>query len=566
MFMKIAGKKTRGTTMILDCFQDIVNFTGKHGLSEEFFKAAAFSLNMVSVLLEITPVQAALFSLVLERSGYGAAAMTDIAKDLNCGSIQLIKHLDEFEALEKKKLVRAVSDRQQYRSRNSQKLSFPSYMIPLDVIKALREGNLYEGPDYGNLSPEDFFNTADGFFDSFNDNEMTFDTLCLELNSLLSANSDLRFVKHITDMSLDDEEFFVLMLFSCALIEGGRERLGLSIFSRYLGHVKARVLRNAFKSGEHKLITLGLIERGNEDGMADTEYYSLTRKAIDVLLGDVTLKRKKKHTGKNWIRAKTIERKELFYSERIEDRVAELTMLLREENFATVKSRLEKKKMRTGFTCLFSGPPGTGKTETVYQIARDTGRDIFLVDISDIKSMWFGESERKIKALFDEYNSIVKQKGLTPILLFNEADGVLGKRQELGETRRSPAQTENAIQNIILQEMENLSNGILIATTNMTNNFDKAFERRFLYKIEFEQPDENVKTAIWQSVMPRLSKEEAQTLSRRFNFSGGQIDNIIRKEEISSVLRGEELSVDDIIVICGEEESVKKTVCIGFMA
>ena len=64
-----------------------------------------------------------------------------------------------------------------------------------------------------------------------------------------------------------------------------------------------------------------------------------------------------------------------------------------------------------------------------------------------------------------------------PILLFNEADAVFSKRKDVNNG--NVAQTENAIQNIILEEMENLD-GILIATTNLADNLDGAFERRFV--------------------------------------------------------------------------------------
>lgn len=89
--------------------------------------------------------------------------------------------------------------------------------------------------------------------------------------------------------------------------------------------------------------------------------------------------------------------------------------------------------------------------------------------------MWFGESEKLIKGIFDNYRKAVRESKAAPILLFNEADAVLGKRQQNGNNRL--AQTENAMQNILLQEMERLE-GILIATTNLTQNLDKAFERR----------------------------------------------------------------------------------------
>ena len=107
-------------------------------------------------------------------------------------------------------------------------------------------------------------------------------------------------------------------------------------------------------------------------------------------------------------------------------------------------------------------------------------------DVPQIKSKWVGDSEKNIKALFDRYREVVKRSKLAPILLFNEADAIIGKRQEGAE--RAVEKMENSIQNIILQEIENLD-GIMIATTNLQQNMDTAFERRFLYK--------NYKT-IWQ--------------------------------------------------------------------
>ena len=76
------------------------------------------------------------------------------------------------------------------------------------------------------------------------------------------------------------------------------------------------------------------------------------------------------------------------------------------------------------------------------------------------------------------------------------------------------------MQNILLQEMERFE-GILIATTNLAQNLDKAFERRFLYKIEFRRPEPSVRKAIWQAIMPGLSDEVAGLLAVRCDFSGG---------------------------------------------
>ena len=206
--------------------------------------------------------------------------------------------------------------------------------------------------------------------------------------------------------------------------------------------------------------------------------------------------------------------------------------------------------MRKGFACLFYGAPGTGKTETVYQLARRTGRDLMVVDVSQIKSCWVGESEKNIKVAFNRYRSYVRQSEPAPILLFNEADAVLGIRQE--GAQRAVEKMENSIQNIILQEMEQLE-GILIATTNLTQNLDKAFERRFLYKIEFEKPSREAKSRIWRSMIPTLDEQTAATLAKRYDFSGGQIENIARKRTVDMILRGEEPSFEQLDEYCCSE-------------
>ena len=112
---------------------------------------------------------------------------------------------------------------------------------------------------------------------------------------------------------------------------------------------------------------------------------------------------------------------------------------------------------------------------------------------------------------------------------------------------------ENSLQNIILQEMENLR-GILIATTNLTENLDKAFERRFLYKVHFENPSVEAKTKIWSSLIPELAEGEPERLAGKYAFSGGQIENISRKRIVQSVLTGHDPTIEEIEQMCREEQ------------
>lgn len=237
--------------------------------------------------------------------------------------------------------------------------------------------------------------------------------------------------------------------------------------------IPSRVKRE-FRNRDSALFRKALIENVNEDGMARSDAFKLTDKAKEELLAELNINSGNRigASDKSLVKADTLAPKELVYNDSEKKQVTELSAILEETRFREVQERLRGAGMRPGFCCLFYGAPGTGKTETVYQIARQTGRDIMRVDVDKIKSCWVGESEKNIKHLFDRYRNICKNSKLAPILLFNEADAVLGIRME--GASQAVDKMENSIQNIILQEMESLE-GIMIATTNLTTNLDKAF-------------------------------------------------------------------------------------------
>ncbi len=305
---------------------------------------------------------------------------------------------------------------------------------------------------------------------------------------------------------------------------------------------------NECKDETHPLFTNKLVQFANERGVFDLSV-TLDKMGEELFLDEYT-KLFQAERKKELITADSIAKKDLFFSEELEKQVSFLTNTLEEKQFENLKSRLKKESLPQGVCALFYGSPGTGKTETVYQIAKTTGRPIVHVDISQAKSMWFGQSEKQIKQIFQNYKKLCEDTSLAPILLFNEADAIFSKRKNVDSG--NVAQTENAMQNIILEEMEKLD-GILIATTNLTGNLDAAFERRFLFKTEFEQPSTEAKEKIWQSKMPKLSKKNATFLASQFDFSGGEIDNIVRKTIMDEVISGKKASLEDIETLCLQE-------------
>ena len=319
---------------------------------------------------------------------------------------------------------------------------------------------------------------------------------------------------------------------------------------------------SGLNAGYHRILRKKLVEYNNNNGIVDRESFRVSRKAKKELLCEISIP-DENQVYKEMIKHKDIIEKRLFYSDNIQNQIMELTHLLEDGHFQMVRTRMKSSGFRCGFTCLFYGDPGSGKTETVLQLARQTGRDIMQVNISQIKSCWVGESEKNIKALFDEYRDIVGRSEKTPILLFNEADAIINKRQEGAE--RAVDKMENSIQNIILQEMENLD-GIMIATTNLAQNMDKAFERRFLYKIKFEKPTLEARMHIWHEMIPALSEDDTKTLAEKYEFSGGQIENIARHNAINGILYGDKgNTLETLMSYCDSERlETKQTRKIGF--
>ena len=379
------------------------------------------------------------------------------------------------------------------------------------------------------------------WFEDLDDSAISPRELREELESLFTENSQIGFVRHLKEYYLRDDDQLLVTFFCHCLINKDdddiRFRQMEDLFDSKNEFSKAK---GSLRSGEHKLMEKKLIEHRCEDGIADNTRYKLTESVKRTLLAEMKIDASAEKIA-DVIDPKTLGEKHLFFPKDIQRQVEELGSFLQPENFQKIQERMKVKGFRNGFACLFYGGPGTGKTETVYQLAKQTGRSIMVVDVPRIKSKWVGESEKNIKALFDRYREQVKRTKLTPILLFNEADAIIGKRKNGAEN--AVDKMENSIQNIILQEMETLD-GIMIATTNLQQNMDKAFERRFLYKIKFDKPTEEARASIWHTMIPELSELDVHTLASKYDFSGGQIENIARHYAIDTILHS---TSDDVL-------------------
>ena len=315
-----------------------------------------------------------------------------------------------------------------------------------------------------------------------------------------------------------------------------------------------------WRNEEHPLQTLGLAELGEESFFGGTKV-ELTDEGRGLFLQKDAEKFKRKDKTNDVLCVDKIKAKNLYFTPALRKQVDFLSNSIQPAAFENLQNRLKEKNLPTGVAAIFFGTPGTGKTETVYQLAKASGRDVMQVDISEMKTCWYGESQKLVKGVFKKYEHLCKNSRKAPILLFNEADAIFSKRME--NKSSSVDQTENAIQNIILEQMEKLQ-GILIATTNLEGNLDPAFERRFLFKIKFEKPNIEAKTLIWQDKLSQISESDAKILASEYDFSGGEIDNIVRKATMNEVLTGDGYSLDYLRELCSQERLLRKCGNIGF--
>ena len=213
-----------------------------------------------------------------------------------------------------------------------------------------------------------------------------------------------------------------------------------------------------------------------------------------------------------------------------------------------VKWGIKEKKSGIDARIIFYGVAGTGKTMTAHSLAKSLKRQVLSFDCSKILSMYVGESEKNVRKIFDTFYELSEKTKSEPILLLNEADQFLGARSS-GVTSGAD-QMHNQMQNIFLEQIENFK-GILIATTNLLENIDKAFSRRFNYKIEFKKPNEIQRVELWKKMLPIEAEYEkgfdVEKLAH-FDITGGQINLIIKNTAYKVAVKNEPIfSMKDFI-------------------
>ena len=527
------------------------------GLSDETADELAADIARVRDRFGISPRAAVLLAAILENNPRNGCDDDDLSGYIGCSNIEFLGFRAFLRELED---LTIISNRANRGNR---------YVMCREAVKAIEKDTAFTPLKRSGLSADELFTRFRYLFSDFLRDNIDAERLLEDIEQLMDENMQLEFcqktVNKLGALTLCDTEKRIFYALCYRFVCYGNPSFPIEKLMALTDFMEEEQrLARAISNERTNIQRSGIVTFGGDEGFRDPDQLSLSDEIKRTFFTEATLAKPMAKKHRDLVAPESIKPRQLFYDGKVAEQMERLESLLEPANFAGVQQRLGEMGMRKGFAVLFAGGAGCGKTAGAYELARRTGRSIFAVDMSELKSKWVGDSEKIVKGVFTTYREMCKTHERAPVLLFNEADAIFSKRME--NPTDSVDQMMNAIQNICLEAIENLD-GILIATTNLASNFcDEAFARRFLFKVEFEKPAAETRAKIWKAMMADLSDEDALTLATRYDFSGGNIENITRKAAIGYVLSGRKSGLDELIKYCDEEtlSAHKATRRIGF--
>ena len=521
-------------------------------LKNDFYIRCAEAFDFLTQKLQFNPVQCVIIAMLIEKGK--PISYRQMGKTLGLSRLSMMTYYNDIEELFKARWLT-------HRGAQEEDGMYEGYGLAKGVISAIRKNQVFVPEVLKCKDTHEFVEKLSTHIDvGYNDNNAIFSDEKFWIMELINANKNLPICKEALKLKdIDTISFLMLLISDYCNFHDSDSGEGVSFHEVKLAYhnnetSNIRLINKQLQNGTHELFKRNLIEHKCEDGIANcTIYVATAHLKDDILEGFTPADNFKKDSPKiNGLKSnKDITPKTLFYNKKEDEQIKRIQTLLSQEQLPIVQERLKEKGMRTGVCILMHGAPGTGKTATAYEIARQTGRDIIQVQVTDFKDKFVGESEAKLKNIFNNYRFYCQNCELAPILLFNEGDAILSKRTT--NIERSVDQMSNALQNILLEEMENLE-GIMIVTTNLTTNLDSAFERRFIFKVQFDKPDKENKARIWKSMIEELSDDDSLELAESYDVSGGEIENIARKSIMEYVISGQKPNIKTVKLLAETEK------------
>ena len=442
---------------IILALETIYKTAEKSELKLDVFATIPVEIKRVCDYFEVNTIEAILLATCFVKSCFNVVELPEIIKHFGLENHSFLIYLENFNLLTFKSIVIKTENRN---SENNYKLSQHIYdyiLAQKSIPKELLEIKIKENTFSEFLSDMDILSNLK------DDEKINYYYFIQKLKDLLNANIHFK----LTEFAIKNLELVDSFVFFDTILDAmncGENDFNTSLQSTVDDFYERK--RDSFKyinnflEEKTTLNLLDLIEK-DSNSFSNRHRIQLTQKAVFMLKEweGISLEFVEKK-DKRLIYHDQIQKRNLFYNSGEELQLEPIKKSFSNTAFTILQSRLKSKNMSAGITVLLYGSPGTGKTETVYQLAKKHNRPIFKVEISETKSMWFGEIQKLVKKIFTDYYNFKKTQKICPILLFNEADAIIGKRKSAGSS--SVSDTENAIQNVLLEELKTLTEFYLL--------------------------------------------------------------------------------------------------------
>ena len=403
---------------IASALEIIASGTRDKGLDCETMQKFPRETSYLQRKLHLTKMQCYIVAVMLDNAG-DPVSPDDLADHAEASRIFILGQQNEMDMLVDRGVINVVGG-------GRHDVWNMHYMPSESLVLAVSHNHELRPEVMSDLTYEEMWNRILELLRACEFDNLSFPLMVEKVKKIMEGCCHLDFCEKIMSLNLNDADMILLLIVCNALVNKEDDYVTTFDYNKILPHSSCSMIVKQFKNKTSDLVVKDILE--NVDN--DEEDFRLTVHGILLLLGEEYVPEDRKEPKQTPAppNKQTIVQKNMFYNEDERKHILRLEALLCQDSFVSIQQRMKEAGLRTGFCCLFYGAPGTGKTETVLQMARRTGREIIRVDLSSQKSMWVGESEKNIERIFADYREKLSQSELVPILLFNEADAIFSKR------------------------------------------------------------------------------------------------------------------------------------------
>lgn len=261
---KMVLKQDQSLT-ILNSMETITDKMDDLHLSGEFEEACKSEIEVVSTRLELTEIQAVLFSLIISHCSQSSIRPSELAEDMQCSSIKMLMFQKDLEELVSRKLI--------VRVKNDDFL----FRVPGEVLLALKEDRCFKPQPPVCKSCSELFDRLESIYEKREDEEIDELGMHNDIEILLDSNKNIDFCRKVSSMKLSREDRDLFLCFCHLFVNNGDDNIRSHDYEFLFEHSwYARGVRRQLENGTHTVIAEKLVEYSGSDGILDKSSYKLT--------------------------------------------------------------------------------------------------------------------------------------------------------------------------------------------------------------------------------------------------------------------------------------------------